>query len=119
MWKVWNGPSIVCNGGCTTVKAKSYGELPLDTPLGLICGSEDFFSTKNPSLVKKLFSDWPSSVIHYHSDVDDHGVQSYPYIIKDMIKLVTNPKYRRNNFRHVKESHFWVKEKEYDEFYAL
>lgn len=57
LWKVWNGPSIVCNGGCTTVKEMGYGKLPLNTPLGLICGSEDFFSSKNPSHVQKLFCD--------------------------------------------------------------
>lgn len=57
LWKVWNGPSVVCNGGCITVKEMGYGKLPLNTPLGLICGSEDFFSSKNPSHVQKLFSD--------------------------------------------------------------
>jgi hypothetical protein len=83
LWRFWRGPSIVLNGGCVIGSAPPQG-----VTLGLLTQGRDFFETKSISYVQNKFSRWPSEVVHYHHEEDDHSVRSYNDIIGLVISMV-------------------------------
>ena len=82
LWKMWQGPSVVLNGGCTAIEAP-----PKHVNLGLMCGSGDFFRSRDPRFVHRHFDRWPGAVVHYHHPNDDHGVQTFAHAIGTVLRM--------------------------------
>jgi hypothetical protein len=87
LWRMWHGPSVVLNGGCSCgIKIAP----PQGFPLGLLTQGQDFFPTKDLSYTQRVFSQWPGDVILYHHEFDDHSVRSYNHAIELVLSMVLN-----------------------------
>ena len=73
-------PTVVLNAGCINVIQK--GSIPRDMKLVLVTGGQDYFSTKDPNVVKTFISERAASsglnnTHHFHSDLAGHELAPY------------------------------------------
>jgi hypothetical protein len=85
LWRMWQGPSVVLNGGCGVESAPPQG-----VPLALLTQGQDFFPSKSLTYTKRLFSAWPGEVFVYHHEADDHSVRTYNDAIESVMSIVLN-----------------------------